>query len=592
MLKFLVDGVRFLLFSLDVVVYSLISGLYSLFRQIQEVRLFDPTTGDGQTLIQILASRIYIFIGIYMLFKLGFSLLTMMVSPETINDKEKGLGKITTRAAIMLCLTVAVPIIFNMAYEVQKPIADAIPKVFFNIDYSSVNDSQAGGIMAISTFNGFISKNEEAVDFGSLSGEEQACASQFDTIQNGLYEGTLYKISDYNKNDCLNASSGDEYLFNYNFIISTITGGIVAFMLVSFCIDLGTRVVKLAFLELIAPIPIMSYISPSSSKDGSFSKWVKITALTYLDLFTRILIISLTVFMITNLIKDPTVQAHTQENPLVLVALILGLLAFAKQAPDLIKDILGIKGDTNSFSLNPLKKVKDIPFAGKLAGLATGAVAAGATKAKSQIGGVAGGLVSKARGNSFAAGRETGFKGQFQDMAKQRLERSKARAEVKDRDSDLKKGEEIYNTFNSGGNPFKGGKNATKFMESMDNTNKSKKAMYSAQNMKMVAEQNYQAQVTKRTQLQTQLQNMKPSDSNYANISAQLNQSEKDIKVAYDSFVKASRMAGTAESVYNNFKNAHEKLRASDTANAKIQDKMDLYETVNVKNIDVQNYTK
>ena len=67
---------------------------------------------------------------------------------------------------------------------------------------------------------------------------------------------------------------------------------------------------------------------------------------------------------------------------------------------------------------------------------------------------------------------------------------------------------------------------------------------------------------------------------------------EKDIKIAYNSFVEASRMAGTAESVYNNFKNAHEKLRASDTTNAKIQDKMDLYETVNEKNEDVQNYIK
>ena len=63
-------------------------------------------------------------------------------------------------------------------------------------------------------------------------------------------------------------------LFNYTPIISSICAGIVAWIIL-LCIDVSVRVVKLGFLQLIAPIPIISYIDPQSSKDGMFKNGQK-----------------------------------------------------------------------------------------------------------------------------------------------------------------------------------------------------------------------------------------------------------------------------------------------------------------------------
>ena len=58
-------------------------------------------------------------------------------------------------------------------------------------------------------------------------------------------------------------------------------------------------------------------------------------------------------------------------NPFVKVFIILGALMFAKQLPKLISDLTGMKMD-GKFTLNPLKKMSEVPIAGKAANLAIG----------------------------------------------------------------------------------------------------------------------------------------------------------------------------------------------------------------------------
>ena len=82
----------------------------------------------------------------------------------------------------------------------------------------------------------------------------------------------------------------DSYNSEYpNGIFAVIVGGVIAYLLVLYCIDVGTRAVQLAFLQIIAPIPIIGYIAPK--KDGIFQKWTKQCITTYLDLFIRTAII-------------------------------------------------------------------------------------------------------------------------------------------------------------------------------------------------------------------------------------------------------------------------------------------------------------
>ena len=137
---------------------------------------------------------------------------------------------------------------------------------------------------------------------------------------------------------------------------------------------------KLGFLQLISPIPIISYIDPSSSKNGMFSKWLKEVGKTYADLFIRLGAVYFAITLIAALMQNSDLGTT---NFLARVFIILGILIFANQIPKLIGDLLGVKIDGN-FSLNPMRKINSSPIAnavvGGEAGLGGGGVANAAAK--------------------------------------------------------------------------------------------------------------------------------------------------------------------------------------------------------------------
>ena len=135
---------------------------------------------------------------------------------------------------------------------------------------------------------------------------------------------------------------------SYTLIISTIVGLLALYVIFSFCIDLAIRAAKLAYLQMIAPIPILFKVVPKGDK--IFSNWIQKVASTFAEVFIRIIIIFFVVFIISEFkfaedfwagsyIGSPseTIQFFAQ------VFIILGLLLFAKQAPKLLTEMLGIK---------------------------------------------------------------------------------------------------------------------------------------------------------------------------------------------------------------------------------------------------------
>lgn len=215
----------------------------------------------------------------------------------------------------------------------------------------------------------------------------------------------------------------DVYIFDYKFIISTIAGVFVAIIYLNFCIDLAVRTVKFAFLQLIAPIPILSMIDPKSSKNGMMSKWVKACLSTYLGLFIRIAAVSFVVFLISLISTNQTVQANMGTNGFVKLFIIFGALMFAKELPKLISDLTGINlsGD---FKLNPLTRLPGGKLAtnvAKGAGLAAGA-AIGTTAAvagRGVVGGLGAGIqagLHKANPNLFKKSGSEVWAGASHDM--------------------------------------------------------------------------------------------------------------------------------------------------------------------------------
>ena len=74
--------------AIDSTLFNFIATLYDLLIAISRTSVLSQ--GD----IAAFAIRIEILLGIFMLFKMSFSLITYIVNPDDFTDKQKGFGKL------------------------------------------------------------------------------------------------------------------------------------------------------------------------------------------------------------------------------------------------------------------------------------------------------------------------------------------------------------------------------------------------------------------------------------------------------------------------------------------------------------------
>ena len=198
------------------------------------------------------------------------------------------------------------------------------------------------------------------------------------------------------------------YLINYKFPVSTVVGCAVVYILFLFCIDIALRSVKLGFLEMIAPIPILSYVDPKSGKEGMFKKWFQMCTKTYAELFFRLFALYFGIYVISLIgtFRD-VITGEIVDNWVVRVFLIIGILMFVKKLPEILKEVLDIKTN-GKFELNPMKKLEDEMWGGKritgaAAGVAGGTIGAltGAGVLRGITGGVQGFMGNKGFGDTL-----------------------------------------------------------------------------------------------------------------------------------------------------------------------------------------------
>lgn len=77
-------------------------------------------TVDG--LITDFRNNLYILIGIFMVFRLGISLINYLINPDAIGDKQAGAGKMITRIVTSFILLLAMPWIFDKLTELETVI--------------------------------------------------------------------------------------------------------------------------------------------------------------------------------------------------------------------------------------------------------------------------------------------------------------------------------------------------------------------------------------------------------------------------------------------------------------------------------------
>ncbi len=375
---------------LDKIVYGAINSVYNLFTDIAGTTIF------SEAIFSEFASKIYALLGVFMLFKVSFSILTYVVNPDAFYDKSKGFSKLISNILVTLGILIVTPWIFTQAMALQQLILrdNVIGKVFTGInEQTSLSYSlNAGANMSFDVMRAFYYFDEELYpDCEGLADsdstvlnapvcEEALQVDDFEAIQHTLSVANATKSVDiYMSDDLLYAVDENNVpLMKYTPGLSTLAGGFVAWMLILFCFDIAVRSVKLGFLRMIAPIPIISRIDPKKGTEV-FNKWLKSVSSTYLDLFIRLLGIYFAIFIISSLdlqMVNAVTGAEEEVSALVTVFIILGALLFAKQLPKLIKDITGFDLG-GKFELNPLKKLNEVPGVEK--GLSTlGGTVAGA----------------------------------------------------------------------------------------------------------------------------------------------------------------------------------------------------------------------
>ncbi len=146
---------------------------------------------------------------------------------------------------------------------------------------------------------------------------------------------------------------------NYMPIVSTIAALFYAYLMATFCIDIAVRAVKLAFLQLIAPVPIFMSVLPSN--DNLIMSWVKKTLATYFEVFVRIAIFAGAVYLI--LILDT--ELISTMNPVAQALIYIGILLFVKQLPALLSEITGIKSGNMKLGIKSKLQDSGILTAGK-----------------------------------------------------------------------------------------------------------------------------------------------------------------------------------------------------------------------------------
>lgn len=418
---FLADFCRGFLAILDSIGYFFLGGIFNIFFIVANASFFQ---GD---VIDTFYSRIQMILGIFMIFRLTITFLQVIVNPDLFKDKQNGAASLVKRIAIMLILlSVIVPIdipntdnnplneqiskngiLFGLLYQVQNSVVEdnILGKLILGYNLETDGNLQLGGgmssvgdVITSQIARTFITPtlNDGYDDVAEITEnnveEATKCPTDARSYMNtSVTSGALLD----HINDTCDSSGTETYAFNYTGFGGVVVAIVMTIIIVGFTLDVAVRAIKLALLRLIAPVPIISYISPGQEKDGAFGNWVKTLTSTYLSLFIRLIIIYFGIYLII-LLREGNLVTWVGTSSFITSALanifiIIGILVFMKDAPKFFQDMLGIKGDGKLFS-----------------GIGTMLGAAALT------GGLAGSISSAAR-TGYAEGQEMGH-GKFRSV--------------------------------------------------------------------------------------------------------------------------------------------------------------------------------
>ena len=420
-----------LFLMIDSALYSAVAWLYEIFLAVAKTEIFSNEIYDN------FAQRVYVVLGVVMLFVLAYELLQVIINPDNLTKGDKSFSKVASKLVVSLVIIGLLPTAFDYSRKLQNFILNnnVIGTLLFGVqemdvtvreytedgkDYtettktltaSEVAESKVnsyGRVMALTSLNAFL--NPENQDFqydagefttkngyvnvgsviGCIAGGAAGAGITIFTFGAGVGAGlgvaaVACGVSGATVNSLGNALDYSHYSWNdirfsimntgdftqiislakvlqegaksvdgsgtveisYTPLISSLCALVMIYLLTSFCIDLGIRSVRLAFLQLIAPVPIFMRAMPG--KGAQFDKWLKKTLATYMEVFIRVFLMYMAVYFLSNI----HVNLNTWQGLWVNVVLIMGVIAFVKEAPKLIADITGIDSGNMKLGIMP-----------------------------------------------------------------------------------------------------------------------------------------------------------------------------------------------------------------------------------------------
>ena len=372
------------LLAIDGGIYDFICYLFEIFYYLCGLQLFSDT--DYNALIQ----RVYVILGLIMMFVLAYSLLRAVINPDEFAKGETSFPKLIQNVIVSLIIIVFLPTAFQTAFSIQNSLLnyDTIPQLILGEGSSAtgttgptVQNVSGGRAIAFYTFKAFlfpdlssgnVSCNSDDPDKcrdvikgnGSLGSTDGPQLTERDkAVLEGKNSFTIY--GNYSE------SVRDNKL-TYYFPISTVAGIFMAYVMLNFCFDMALRVVKLAFYQIIAPIPVICRVIPGGKLKDVFSKWLKQVISLFVEVFVRIGALSFGVFLIGIIIDKFEaglagigMLTGFGQRTIVLALLLMSVIIFVKEIPKIIGDMFGL--DTGGMKLGLMDKLA-----------AGGALAAGA----------------------------------------------------------------------------------------------------------------------------------------------------------------------------------------------------------------------
>lgn len=346
---------RTISYQLDKLLIGIMSSVYAVFDKLLGGTMFN------EDLLNYVLRRVYLFVGVIILFRLILLLMKYLTNPELTSDDKAGVNSLIKRVIIGVMGMLFIPLLFDLMLKFQVSVLNdqVVQQILIPVDIlERTEEMHQDGGRFIGTY----------VMSGFLTPNKHASKTSVNLYNKALLNGDI-SLLDANRG--VSAIYGGKYEYDYIFFISTLVLGYVLFLLLNYALDVAVRFFRLFFYQIIAPIAMVEYMI-NGGDSGMFAAWKKSVLSTYFMLFTRIISIWFVVLVMTLMsqtheasagakyVKGSLLEAtpNNEIDFLLRALIIIAVLGFMKDLPKIIGELFGLDFEQASSAHGIMDKVK------------------------------------------------------------------------------------------------------------------------------------------------------------------------------------------------------------------------------------------